>query len=96
MNVVRTRRANRDMLSIYAFIAEHNAAAAERVAAAFNHRFAQLSALPYLGRERPEFGPGIRTLLSGNHLIFYRVGPERITVLRVIDGRMDVEAEFKR
>jgi toxin ParE1/3/4 len=51
---------------------------------------------PFLGRDRANFAPGVRSLPAGNHLIFYRVGQERVTILRVIDGRMDVEAEFKR
>jgi len=32
----------------------------------------------------------------GTHLIIYRVDPEAVIVLRIIDGRMDVDEEFRR
>jgi plasmid stabilization system protein ParE len=40
--------------------------------------------------------PGLRCLVVGLHLIFYTVDSNQITVVRVIDGRMDVEEEFHR
>jgi plasmid stabilization system protein ParE len=39
---------------------------------------------------------GLRCLIVGLHLIFYTVRGDEITVVRVIDGRMDVEEEFHR
>ena len=35
---------------------------------------------------------GIRRRVHGRYLIFYRISPERITVLHVLNGAMDVEA----
>ncbi|MGN7871506.1 type II toxin-antitoxin system RelE/ParE family toxin [Paracoccus sp. 22332] len=35
---------------------------------------------------------GIRRRVHGRYLIFYRLGPERITVLHVVHGAMDIEA----
>jgi plasmid stabilization system protein ParE len=40
--------------------------------------------------------PGLRCLVVGLHLIFYTVDSNQITVVRVIDGRMDVDEEFHR
>ena len=51
---------------------------------------------PFLGRDRANLTPEARSLAAGNHLIIYRARPDCITILRVIDGRMDVEAEFRR
>ena len=35
---------------------------------------------------------GIRRRVHGRYLIFYRVAPDRITVLHVVNGAMDIEA----
>jgi toxin ParE1/3/4 len=35
---------------------------------------------------------GIRRMVHGNHLIFYRVGPELVTIVHVLSGAMNVEA----
>lgn len=49
-----------------------------------------------MGRKRLQFGLDLRTLVVGDHLVFYRIEPEKILILRVLDGRMDVEAELLR
>jgi plasmid stabilization system protein ParE len=38
----------------------------------------------------------VRSVVAGMHLIFYLVADEQITVLRVIDGRMDIDVEFRK
>jgi hypothetical protein len=35
-------------------------------------------------------------LLVGNYVVFYSIRTDEITVVRVIDSRMDIEAEFRR
>lgn len=35
---------------------------------------------------------GIRRRVHGRYLIFYRIGPGRITILHILNGTMDVEA----
>ena len=34
---------------------------------------------------------GIRRIVHGNYLIFYRADPEAVTILRVVHGAMDIE-----
>jgi plasmid stabilization system protein ParE len=48
------------------------------------------------GESEPASLWGLRSVVVGTHLIFYTVGPERINIVRVIDGRMDVDEEFQR
>jgi plasmid stabilization system protein ParE len=47
-----------------------------------------------LGRPWPDADSAIRRLVAGSHLIFYREETTRLVILRVLDGRMDVEAEL--
>jgi plasmid stabilization system protein ParE len=35
-------------------------------------------------------------VLVGPHVIFYTVGSDRITIVRIIDGRKDIDEEFRR
>ena len=55
-----------------------------------------LSRFPFIGRERANLAAGLRSLVVGLHLIFYVVEAEQIIVVRIIDGRMDVDEEFHR
>ena len=39
---------------------------------------------------------GLRSIVVRTHLIFYKIERDRMTIVRVIDGRMDVDEEFQR
>ena len=96
MKVLLSDKASRDLLRIYSYIAERNPAAAEALIRRIDQKFDQLADLPFIGRQRSSLAPGLRSVLVGNHLIFYSVGADSITVVRVIDGCMDIDEEFRR
>jgi toxin ParE1/3/4 len=73
-----------------------NPAAADTFIQAIDGKFEQLSRFPFIGRERSTVAAGIRSIVVRTHLIFYTIERERIIVIRVIDGRMDVDEEFQR
>jgi toxin ParE1/3/4 len=62
----------------------------------FSHRFDELRDFPFLGRDRSEFGPSLRGLLIDGYIAFYIVETERIVIVRVIDGRKDLEREMSK
>jgi plasmid stabilization system protein ParE len=51
---------------------------------------------PFIGRERSIFARGLRSIVVENYVIFYRAERERILIVRVLDGRRDIAAEFER
>jgi len=58
--------------------------------------FENLARFPFIGRERSSLAPGLRCLVVGLYLIFYIIESDQITIVRVIDGRMDVDEELHR
>lgn len=53
-----------------------------------------------LGRQRPELLPDLRSVPSGNFLIFIRYTPadsacDTVEVVNILNGRRDIEARFK-
>jgi len=96
MKVRVSGRARRDLLRIHSFVSQHNEDAANAIIRRINERLEQLAKFPFIGRERSSLGSGIRSLLAGNYLIFYLVDSDRIRIVRVIDGRMDIDEEFRR
>ncbi len=73
------------------YIADRNPRAAENILQRMDEKFSQLSNLPFIGRERSSLAAGLRSIVSGNYVILYSVGD-----VRVIDGRMDMDEEFRR
>lgn len=96
MKVRVSAKARADLLQIYRYLAERNPAVAESVLQDIDAKLRQLSHFPFMGRERPEFAPHLRSALVHTYLIFYTVTNDHLVVVRVVDGRMDVSKELQR
>jgi len=89
-------KARSDLLEAYRYLVERNSAAAERLVADFDAKLRQIVRFPYIGRARPEFGPELRSVLVRNYVVLYSVTELEVIVVRVIDGRMDIDSELGR
>lgn len=49
---------------------------------------------PFAGRARNEVRPGLRSFAAMPHIVFYRVVDDRPEIVRVLDGRQDIEEQF--
>jgi toxin ParE1/3/4 len=49
---------------------------------------------PLAGRARDEVRPELRSIAVAPHVVFYRVADGRPEVIRVLDGRRDIEEIF--
>jgi len=49
---------------------------------------------PFAGRARNEVRPGLRSFAATPHVVFYRVFNETPEIVRVLDGRQDIEEKF--
>ena len=71
--------------------------AADRLIDSLTRRFLLLANHPYIGRARDGyFRVGTRSFAVGNYVIVYRVEAENVLILRVAQGRRDIEALFGR
>ena len=53
-----------------------------------------IEAHPLAGRSRDELRPGIRSITASPHVVFYRVVGRIPQIVRVLDGRRDVDEIF--
>jgi len=96
MRIALSDKADSDLLRIYRYLSERGPAGADHFIQRIDANFKNLARFPFIGRERSSLAPGLRCLIVGLHLVFYIVEADQITVVRVIDGRMDVEEEFQQ
>jgi toxin ParE1/3/4 len=87
-------RAEADLDDIWLYVVKESASIeiANQLIDTITDRFFTLGCFPNLGRPRPDFGPGYRTLAVGDYLVVYRVETEDALILRVLHGRRDIEA----
>jgi len=48
----------------------------------------RLTVNPKLGRANDELGKGVRRLLQGSHIIFYRLDADAVFILRILHKSM--------
>jgi toxin ParE1/3/4 len=92
MRLVVSRDADDDMRQIAQYLIERNPAAAASIFDDINRKFVSLAQFPFIGRDRS----GLRKHRRQRLRVVYRVEAERITILRVLHGRRDIDAKFQR
>jgi toxin ParE1/3/4 len=85
-------QADLDLDSIWDFIAVDDIQAAERLINRIGSVFQMLVENPLAGRERPELRRNLRSFPVGNYLIYSPVS-DGIEVIRVMNGRQDIDAD---
>lgn len=89
----RLAKADEDLIDIWFSVAYDNRTAANRLFDRIVDRCQQLATLPYSGVSSASLSEGLRYLVCGNYLIFYRVMPNEIVIVRVLDGRRDITSD---
>ena len=56
---------------------------------ALDQALERLATHPLIGQAREDLRPGLRSLPVRQHVIFHRVGPQTVTVIRVLHADMD-------
>ena len=89
-----TPRARTDLREVQEYISTtlKNPAAADRIVAKILESCSLLKGQPYMGAalaEKVGREPDLRYLISGKYIVFYRVGQESISIIRILDGRIN-------
>jgi toxin ParE1/3/4 len=67
---------------------------AEKIVREIGELIATIEEHPFAGRSRGELRPGFRSLAARPHVVFYRVVNDIPEIIRVLDGRQDIEEIF--
>lgn len=90
----RSGEAAQDLFDIWNHIAEDSVVAADRVLGRIVEAEHRLLAFPEMGRRRPDVSADLRHWPVGAYLIFYRVTPDHLEVVRVVHGARDLGGLF--
>ena len=78
-----------DLDEIWSYAAEDaSPTTADRLVDDIIHRFDLLAEQPAMGRARPEFGPGVRSVAVENYVVYYRQEGD-VLIARILHGRRD-------
>ena len=94
VQIVKSPRAQTDLVEIWDYIAEDSEARADAFVAKIHEKFLVLAARSGIGRVRSELEKDIRSFPLGRYIIFYRPLADGIEVVRVLHGSRDLDALF--
>jgi toxin ParE1/3/4 len=87
--------ARSDLGEIWFYIGQDNPDAADKFIHSIISRFPKLAANPYLGRQREELSPHLRSFPVGRYVIFYRPLDHGVEIVRVLNGARDLPPLFE-
>ena len=91
MKVYWTKTAESHLDAIYAYIDQSSSVYALRTVDKITRRSQQIAAFPLSGRRVPEYGMNhVREVFSGPYRIIYHIKPDRVDVVAVIHGAMEI------
>jgi toxin ParE1/3/4 len=91
-----SRPAIRDLESISSYFADVNVEAGEKFLQGFNRRCKQIASFPKSGRSYDDLQVGLRGLPLEGYIILYRSTDSGIEIVRVANGRQDLQSLFDR
>lgn len=92
--VVRTPLARSDFLEIVDYLLAHSEPAADRFTADVENACRLLATNPRMGRARNELAPGVRSVVVGNYVLFFRATATSVEVLRIFHGARNITPDL--
>jgi toxin ParE1/3/4 len=86
--------ASQDLNAISDYFVSRNIDAGERLLQEFNQKCVKLLQFPNMGKSYAAIRPWLRGVPLDGYIIFYEVMEDRITILRVVSGRQNLETLF--
>ncbi len=90
-----SHRASLDLEEIVDYLGWDRPEAVE-VVDAIESRCRSLASFPDTGRSREDLAPGLRSAVVAPYLIFYRGAIDHIEIIRILHGRRDIRAIFRK
>lgn len=93
--ILKTPRAEQDLLEIWYYIALDNPERATRYLKQLEQTLHTIAAMPHMGKQRPELHPNIRSVIHEHYVIFYRLMQEGVEIVRVLHTARDMSTLVK-
>ncbi len=89
-----SEQATHDLADIWLYIANDSPQAADKFLDSILAHCRLFCSSPEIGRQRDELLPGVRSFPVKRYIIYYRVTPEEVEVIRILSAYRDVESIF--
>ncbi len=91
LKLVKAPKAEADLVDIWLYIAEDQPVNADLFLDRLNESVIALAKTPGMGVDRPDIAEEIKSFPVGNFVLFYRVKPSELELVRVISASRDID-----
>ncbi len=84
-----------DLKKIFTYLNEHSASAATELAERIDQRVFIVAAHPGIGRDRGNLMEGMRSVVVGKYVVFFRSTTTTLEIVRVLHGLRDIDSIFQ-
>ncbi len=88
--LLKSPRAKADLIEIWNYIADDSENRADDFINTLDKKLQTLAASPYIGRPRTELIDDLRSFPIERYIIFYRVIPQGVEIIRVLHSARDI------
>jgi toxin ParE1/3/4 len=96
MKIIVSDEADDDLMQIFSYLNQQSPQATQSILDAIDRCFVNLTSFPLRGSPRPDLGRDVRSAIVSPYLVLYAARRDHVTILRVLHGSRDIEAEFRR
>ena len=96
MRIIVSDEADNDLVQIFSCLNQRSSQATQSILDDIDRCFANLTSFPLRGSPRPDLGRDVRSAIVSPYLILYATRRDHVTILLVLHGSRDIEAEFRR
>lgn len=90
-----SRRAETDIAEIRHYIAQDNAAAADKFVGELFDLFQLLGRNPEIGQQRHDLRANLRSISHGNYAVFFYPANDGAEIVAVVHGARDIDVLFR-
>ena len=92
--LIMSEQATHDLEDIWLYISNDSPQSADKFLDSVLEQCQLFCSSPEMGRTREDLLPGIRSFSIKRYVLFYRVTPRRVEIVRILSGYRDLESLF--
>jgi plasmid stabilization system protein ParE len=92
LRLVKAPRAEADLIDIWLYVAEDQPINADRLLDRLNDAALLIADTPEMGVDRSVFSTDLKSFPVDNYIVFYRVKPDVLELVRVLSSSRDISS----
>lgn len=90
LQLVKAPKAEADLIDIWLYVAEDQPINADRLLDRLNDAALLIAETPLMGVDRPDLSKDIKSFPVENYILFYRIKPDVLELVRVLSASRDI------